>query len=379
MKPKRFFSEKSILTLILLGGMAFRLWGVTHTWDLPAHPDLYSFHPRQFPFTHPFDTSPREPLFVWWLWFLSLFQADTTGPIRLLTSFWFLPNGIMVYFLARRALSPTLALVTTAGYAFLPGQIQSDTLGLRHLMETTGILGMTLVLFKFPRLETPRALAGAALGLAGLVLTRITFAGPGGLLLGIFAARGRSWRPLFAGLPALLLLGFHLINNKTRHGDLFYSVNLHSYWYANIEFVGKPGFHANEEERLKSPHRKSLTYREWAFGRHTLWEYFRDTLYGLRRFYWDFPYRTYFKAGFPGFVTFGLLMWSVLGWVWAWGTPSARWIGAQALLWVFPYAFVGHIFWAGRFFVPYTPLLLSAMTGGAAALVGRWRLRRPGV
>lgn len=346
-------------------GLALRLGWVAFDRASPPHPDLSSFAPTQFPLEHPFDTSPREPLGVWWLALLSALGGTSPLAWRLAGVLWFAPNAVLMHRLLRRHWDPRTAWIATGLYAVLPSQIFSDGLGLRHLMETTGWLALWIVLKETPALERPRSFAAAAGAFAALVLTRVSHALSGAAFLVLGAAASRRARPLWAGLPAALLLGLHLANNAHRHGDAFHSVNLHSYWYANLEFVGRPGFHATDAERRRDVYRKSLTYREWAFGAHTPMQYLGATAAGYGRAFWTFFARVYYRLGLPGPLAAALLALHAAALGLALFNGPGRWALAALALGLFPYAFVGHVFWAGRFFVPFAPIALGLLAAGA--------------
>ncbi|HNI57192.1 MAG TPA: glycosyltransferase family 39 protein [Elusimicrobiota bacterium] len=356
----------------MLGFLARVAW-VVHDRAAAPHPDLMSFHPSQLPFTHPFDTSPREPFYVWWLWILGALGADSTAAIRLLGTLWFLPNAFLLFQLVRRHWDDRTAWGALGLFAVLPGQIVSDGLGLRHLMETAGVLLFLTALRTESSLESRRTWLQAAGAFAALVLTRVTYAVPGGIFLTAAAFKNRRWRPILAGLPAALLLCFHLANNQRRNGDALYSINLHSYWYANLEFVGRPGFPATEAERQRDVYRPSLNFRRWAFEAHTPAQYLAGTIQGYGRIAWTFFAQVYYRVGLPALLTGALLalhLWGLLGALG--GTPGRVALAAWVLL-NFPYAFVGHVFWAGRFFVPFAPLALGLLVAGARDLTRRAR------
>lgn len=290
---------------------------------------------------------------------------------------WFLPNLFLLAALARKRLSAPIALGVGAVYAFLPAQVVSDGLGLRHLIETTGTMALLWTLDQFPTLKTKGSWWMASASQAVLTLTRVSFlvSGAGLLLLG--ALRARSLRPMWAVLPALVLVLFHFQNNQRKSGDPLRSVNLHAYWYANLEFVGHPGFHATEEERQRDTYRPSLSYRQWAYEWHTPMEFVKETVKGYGKFFWTFFNTVYFRANLPGFlrITFMILWLGAL--LWALG-HSTLWPALGALLvLIYPYAFVGHIFWAGRFFVPYAPIALILMGYLIAGVYSRLQKKWP--
>jgi hypothetical protein len=259
-------------------------------------------------------------------------------------------------------------------YAILPAQIQADTAGLRHSMEVFGAV-LLLGAVSRPASEwTGLRLPGqAALAFAILVLTRVNYTATGTMLLAYAALRSRRIRPIWAVVPALILLAVHLHNNKTRHGDAFHSVNMHTYWFANLEFAGRPGFPTEEERRLE-PHRPSLKFGEWALEHHTPGEFLKETFVGVFRCLWIFFERVYFASGLPAVVGKLLLALYLIGLAMSFFRPSDRPLGFSLCLFVLPYAFVSHVFWAGRFFVPFSPIALMLAT--RAAQEGERMIRR---
>lgn len=377
---KEFFSgpegrRRAWLLALAALGLAARAGYVYWTRGAAPHPDLGSFLPASLPFSHPFDTSPREPLFVWWLWLLGKLGLGSLTAIRTAGCLWFLPSFFLFFSLATRLLGPGRALAAAALYAFLPAQVQSDALGLRNHLETFGLL-LLLGALSAPARRREWLVPAAALAL--LVLTRVNYAAAGLVLLGVPAWRRRSLRPLLALLPALLALGLHLQNNFSRHGDALYSVNLHNRYIANMENLGRPGFPATVAEWQKDPYAARLTTRQWLFENHTPYELARDSVIGLGNGLWTFYWRVYFSLGLPGRAVVLLLGLYLLGFAFAALTPGLRRLPAWLVLLTLPYAFTSHVFWAGRFFTPFAPLaLLLAVCGAGAAwdVLRRIRLR----
>lgn len=357
------------LCLLAALGLAVRAAYVLWTRDAAPHPDMSSFFPSLMTLAHPFDTSPREPFFVWWLWLANKAGAVSVPAMRLATALWFVPSLLLLFSLASGLLGRRLAWAAALLYTFLPAQVQSDVVGLRHLLEGAGVLLLLKLLAEDPGLAGRRNFLCAAAALAALVLTRVNYAGSGLLLLAAAGLRARSFRPLAALLPALLLLGGHLQNNHARHGDAMYSVNLHTHFFSNLEFIGQPGFDATYDDWQKNVYTPRLNFRQWAFERHNRWELVRDSAIGLSRGFWDFYEKVYFSLGLPGAARWLLLGLYLSGLALAVFTPGLRLVPLWLLLLTLPYAFVGHVFWAGRFYMPFTPLALFLAVKGAARLL----------
>jgi hypothetical protein len=362
--------DTELLCLLAGLGLAVRAGYVLWTRDAAPHMDLSSFFPSNLPFTHPFDTSPREPFFVWWLWLLSKLGITSVAGIRAVNALWFVPSFFLAFSLGVRLLGARAAWAAAALYAFLPAQVQSDTTGLRHLIEGVCVLLLLNALAADQGLSRLRGWWRSAAALAVLVLTRVNYAGSGLLVTAAAARERRTWRPLLALLPALLLLSGHLWNNSARHGDPLYSVNLHTYSISNLEFIGQPGFPASFDEWQEDVYKPRLNFRQWAFERHTPWELARDSAIGMSRGIWDFYEKVYFSLSLPVFARYLLLSFYVLGFAAALADPRLRLVPLWLLLFTLPYAFPAHVFWAGRFFMPFTPLALMLTVLGAGKVGG---------
>lgn len=375
-KIQEYFSgaegrDRRLAAGLALAALAVRLGYVFWTRGAAPHPDLGSFLPSSLPFSHPFDTSPREPLFVWWLWLLGKLGAGSVTGIRLAGCLWSVPALLLLRELAAPFLGRRWALAACALYAFLPAQVQSDALGLRHVIETPAVLLLCLAAWRDGR--NPRRAAAA---LALLALTRVSYAFSGTLVLAAQAIRARSARPLLA-LLALLPLLPHFADNKARHGEYLYSVTLHGRYIANMENLGRPGFPATVEEWQKDPYAERLTARQWLFENHTSYELARDSLLGLLNGVWNFYFKVYYSLGLPLRVEIVLLGLYLLGLGVAALTPGQRLPPLWLLLLTLPYAFTSHVFWAGRFFMPFAPLgLMSTVFGARSAACGLLPLGR---
>lgn len=363
------FKRHLPLVFVLAVGVAVRAVFVYITRADPPHPDLTSFLPSAVGFSHPFDTSPREPAFVWWLWGLSQIGLSGVLSVRAAGILLFIVNGTLLFFFARRCLGDRWGWVPFLLYTFLAAQIQSDTIGLRHSFETTGVLVLIETIGRDKALSGRSRWIAAATAAAGLSLLRISHLVGAALLLGFSSLRGRSVRPLLALIPAMVAAALHFQNNWARHRDPLFSINLHARWYANLEYIGKPGFDENFEEWQKDPYRPRLNYRQWVWREHRPWEVVRETLVGYQRQLWLFYRKVYFDIGLPSGVNLFLCVCLLGGYLHAFRSESGRANLAGLVLLGYPFAFVGHVFWAGRFFVPFTPLTLVLMADAVRSVV----------
>lgn len=346
---------------IALLGLALRFAYIYFTRHEPPHPDFVSFLQPALEMTHPFDTSPREPFFVWWLWLLAKLNIVSPAGARGATALWFIPAIFLFFPLANRLAGRRGAWAGLLLYTVLPGQIQSDALGMRHLMETVGVLALLNAATEQAVANPAKTFLQRAAAFAMLLLFRINYLGSAVLILVENAIRAKRFRPLLALLPGLILLLFHFQNNRAKFNDPLHSVNLHTYWFANLEYIGQPGFPADWNEWRKNPHRASLTFRQWAFERHRPMEFVKESVLGYFRCLWIFFSKVYFTAGLPAAVTWGLLLVYGAGLLLSLFQTDWRRLFLFYSLLLWPYAFVSHVFWAGRFFAPFTPLALLFM------------------
>lgn len=369
-----FFAKKPmhVLALLAAAGLAARWIQTAMTAADAMHPDFGSFLQAAEVMRAPFDTGVREPGFVWWLWILKTCGAASNAAFRGATALWFLPALAGLHVLARRFLPPWGAWAAVAFYAFLPAQVQADTLGLRHVLEAAGVVWLLAALTQEQARSPWLALATAAAAAALLVACRVTHLATVGLLLAFALLRTRRAWPLAALLPALLIAGLHMRHNAAAFGNPTESVDRHTYWFANLEYIGRPGFPASMEEWQKDSYKKSLTFRQWAFQSHTPGEFVQETFLGYFRCLHIFFQKVYFSPGgrlqplawIPvGLYLFGLGL--------AFLRPSHRPLAAALSVFLLPYAFVSHVFWAGRFFVPVSPFVLILMVYGTCDLAAR--------
>jgi hypothetical protein len=70
--------------LVIAGGFFFRLWYLS--WSPYESPDTGVFLQLSRTMTHPFDTSPREPVFVWWMGLLDRWELSSFKPTQAITA-----------------------------------------------------------------------------------------------------------------------------------------------------------------------------------------------------------------------------------------------------------------------------------------------------
>ncbi len=372
--------ERLIAAALILTGFVLRLFYIDTFRAQPFPPDVpWSV---MLAMRGAFDTVPKEPLFVWWLKALHTGGAEGFLTVRTWTVLWYVPTALALWWGARRPLG-RWALVALALHASLPAQIAADANGERHVLETFFTVVLWGVLRAGPSAPAGRgALAGSAAVMA-MALTRLNL-GAAGLLAWATRLRGRRDFHGFAGAAILATLAVlpHFAANRKKTGDPFYSVNLHAYWFANKEFIGRPGFAATPEEWQRDAYRPSLTYRQWAFEAHTPAAYVKETLAGYPRIFRSEIRGLLLGLKIPRAIRGGLTMLLIVGLLGGLAMSGFRSTVVLGLALLFPFAFVSHVHMAPRFFAPVYPLIAVLIALGARLLVDagrRWTAPGPGI
>jgi len=324
----------------------------------------------------PFDTVPKEPLFVWWL--KGLYGAGAEGflMVRTWTVLWYLPTAIVLW-AGGRSILGRWSLFALGLHAALPAQIAADANGERHVLETFFTVVLWASMF-YPRRQ--RILPGVT-ALAALTLTRLNLGAAGALA---WATRLRSKKDIAVFGAAVITAGLcvlpHFTANWKKTGDPFYSVNLHAYWFANKEFIGQPGFARSAEEWQKDAYRPSLNYRQWAFRAHTPGIYLKETLAGYPRIFRLEIVNTLLGLKLPAPIRWALTTALLVGLLGSVVLPGFRPTLVLGVCLLFPFAFVSHVHMAPRFFVPTYPLVAITVAAGIRILAlggrraaARWR------
>lgn len=361
----------SLAGLILLG-LVFRLFYIDAFRNQSFPPDVPWSIARAM--AGWYDTFPREPLFVWWLKLLEWGGATNFLVVRTWTVLWYVPTAFLLWLGGRRLLGPWVWLALVL-HAALPVQIAADANGERHVLEAFLFIAFWVRLGTTPIPDTFKGLGAAGLPLVGMFLIRLN--------LGASAALGwlvriRRRREILVLSPVLLACVLavlpHFADNKRKTGDPFRSVNIHSYWFANKEFIGRPGFASTAEEWQRDPYRLSMTYREWAFRAHSPGEYAKETVKGYPRILIAEigGYLLAFKV--PSLLRWWLIALFCLGLLGGVLESTLRPTVVYFALLILPFAFVSHVHMAPRFFAvlyPLTAILIAEGHRRAFAVVRR--------
>lgn len=314
----------------------------------------------------------REPLWPWVLRVTKLGLPDSSAAMQFFSMILSLVPVVLTWLLARRWMHPLGALLAAGVLAVNREWGDLAAAVLREDLALALLLGVGLLHGHMP--ESPK-LQGAAAGLltgalAMLRLGYLPFALMGLLWIG-WRARWR-WETWGIALGIFLLpLLPHLVVNHRLHGDALYSVNVHTVFYANREFAGKPGWPSREEVRADpyagGPVSLGTYVRELGFAA-PVTRVAQGMMFGAGR---DFTRGVLFPGAkwwllplLPGFLW---LLWDRRA------LPFALWTGSFAL----PAAFVWIAGVDWRFWTPVAPMVAMLWGAGITEPI-RWIAARRG-
>lgn len=241
--------------LLVLAGVATAAALVASSWlsaaGEPLAPDAIAFREiASRPWSHPYDTSFREPLHVWVLRLTFALLGSSDAVVRGLSVFLYALALAAYYVTSRSLFGRAFAAVAFFLFSISSFNARMAVLGLRN--EELVIFLSLLVLAGRRAVAgegSARAAlaAGLAAGAAALTYASLFLTAELWLLLTLAGARARARLYPLALLPPLLLFLPHLANNRREYGDPFHTINLHARFYRNIELAGRPGFPTREE------------------------------------------------------------------------------------------------------------------------------------
>jgi hypothetical protein len=271
---------------ILAWGGSLRLEQLVQVSGLPLEPDADYFRYLADAMRSPYDTTWREPLWVWIVKGLTWLGGTSTLSLRLLT----VALSLFVVYSAYKLFSdytrqPIVGLLAALLLSLNPYLARMSVRGMREEVYT--ILILWLVYFVFVRhtgLSKAWRAAGLALTSAGILLVRMhgwVFVMPL-LLVGSWKnaleTGWRRWLQLAAALAFVVLaVAPHALTMYRTYGDPFYSMTLPAIWSRNYEFVvirhvGCTGCPTLKEFSENSFAGSSLSIREYIWDMHTVQE-----------------------------------------------------------------------------------------------------------
>jgi len=277
------------LTLLwIVGAAAFDRWAhVLTSAGTPLEPDAITVVGLAQMMRGPYDTSFREPM---WLWAAKGFEWLVVHPEMALRLFSFVCSvGLVIAgsWLARRAFqSEFMGLAVAWFLAGHPYLTESAARGLRTELNAlclAVIAGLALVTGRGSR-TAPVAL-GTALVVATLTQLNSLAASLPILAVGVWQGKIRWWAAATAVLVTAVAVAPYLVMSQRRFGDPFWSLNVHGIWYRNYEFVtvaktGCRGCPTPEELARDSYAGERVTMAGYVFGMHSPGEVVRRILQG---------------------------------------------------------------------------------------------------
>ncbi len=263
--------------LIMLGALVKRAQMLATWATRPLDPDAQVYRATIDAMKNPYDTSQREPGWLWLGrgWFRILGSSDVN--LRLLSMILALCVIVATFYFVRDLTSSAaLALATIAILAFHNDLAFQSIRGLRLEAQTLGIVLCAYFAF-VPGIRTRRRIVGLALTATAATLVNLSSALLVVMLTGYAVWRYRLGlrRALLVPATMLVLLVPHFAYEKQHFGDPFWSSNIAAIFYRNYEFsilykTGCDGCATAEEFQTNSLSGKRTTWLGYIFDYHPI-------------------------------------------------------------------------------------------------------------
>ena len=271
-------------------------WGFNLRWEVlqenkydSLDGDVFAFRELALNMKYPYDTGPREPLWICMIKMWSMVFGSNDVNIKILTVLLSLIGIIVCYkFIHDYTGKESLALITSYLLSTNSYLGWFCTRGFRLELYIILIMCFSYFIFIPPAKLSNRArllglsLAGALTTL--LQINSIIFIIPA--LVYSFGKYSIEWKKILIPLISILLLILpYLAYCEIKYGDYFISNNLHAVFYRNHEFVNKKqvgceGCPTPQEYSQSKYSGKQITSFRYIFGMHTLREIVENTLKG---------------------------------------------------------------------------------------------------
>jgi len=247
----------------------------------PLDPDAVGYRQIADSMKHTYDTSFREPLWIWTIkfWFLLLGSSDLN--LRLLSVL----LSLLLLAAAHKlfndyAQKPAAALTAVALLTVHPYLIFMSIRGLRLEFYSLVILLLAYhVTVRREKVPHNRRLAGLCMWGTAAVMQQLNSLIFVPILWGYAFWRHKlRWKKLiFPAAVLTVLLGPHLLYSHREFGDPLWSANVHAKWYRNYEFVdlkrvGCEGCPTLEEYQAQAHSGAPITALDYVFGMHSFSE-----------------------------------------------------------------------------------------------------------
>jgi len=251
----QLLAECAIVVLLIVASWSTRALIFEDTRRMELRPDAAgyvhiaregSFYETALP-TAPWVREPLFPAIIRSAWAL---LPETETSARFVSILFSIGVVVMTYLVGRRLVAPGVAALAAGILAMNRQLAELGTEALRNDAITCAVLAFVLAASALASVVNWRAVASGAIA-ATMTLLQISLLPVGVVAIAFEAIRSRwHWREwLLAAAPTVLLLPGHLAFNAklSGTGDLMYSSTVHTRYFANLEFVGEPGFPAPED------------------------------------------------------------------------------------------------------------------------------------
>ncbi|MBP7654370.1 glycosyltransferase family 39 protein, partial [Candidatus Dependentiae bacterium] len=213
----------------------------------------------------------REPFYIWILKCGFLFFPKTPEALRIIALIISLISIYSTFLFGKKYLGYLTGLGTSAYMSVSESFINAGVQGLREDLYLC-----ILILFLYQLIKKEKKMSfGITIGISAglLMLVRITafsFIIP---LIFIFSVIHR-WKPInivislivpFTMVIPHLIFNYNFMDSK----DILYSGNIHTSFYRNYEFAGKPGFITREEFKTDPYHGGNISAFKYLFFEHS--------------------------------------------------------------------------------------------------------------
>lgn len=285
---------KTVVTGIILLGLVGRWEALAIAAHLPLDPDAVVYRQIADNMQHLYDTSFREPLWIWAikLWFLICGSSDLN--LRVLSVFLSVLLLVAAWqFIYRLTRHVGISLLTLTILAVHPYLILMSVRGLRLELYTIALLILAFYTFVGDPCISPRArILGLTIGGTLTILQQLnSFTFVPFFWLYAFWRYRLPW--LYLLVPtgaAAALVAPYLVYCTQTFGDPLWSINVHAIWYRNYELVvvkktGCPWCRSLAEFEKNSYLGPRITSCEYIFGMHSLKEVLSRLLVGYAKLF----------------------------------------------------------------------------------------------
>jgi hypothetical protein len=236
----------------------------------------------------------REPLYIFIVKVFFYFLGISDTHLRFVSFAFSLVTIYLTYRIGKEWFNPIVGLSGAFILSIHPYLISLSARGLRAEWFTTLVL--LFIYFSYLNKEISYRWRVVITGFltGAILLTRSEYL-PAVVIVLLFYPflAGSKWNYkmiLITLIMGISLLTPHLYSVYKKHGNPFYTVNAYTRFYANREFMGKPGFPTKKEIVEKGMYTGApLTPLDYYFRMHTPWQFIKYNVVGFTKIYLRMP------------------------------------------------------------------------------------------